>query len=214
MMSRIGWPMASVRVYQDCIVRRLHDGRQLLVRARRCFEDLNATRLAQLGRHPCARCRDGKGHLCGDQAGQLDILRRQIPWFREIQHELPDDALGGFERKERHRGNPLGPNDGQQRRQAGVLRDVGHDDRLGTFDAGCPWRVSFDSPAITVRQLAPCLEAHHAVRIEQKDRRPFDTETALERIECRLVDLLEPVGAIDRVRQLKTDGEWGRCDGQ
>ena len=50
--------------------------------------------------------------------------------------------------------------------------------------------------------------------IEQQDRRLLDAQPALERIERRLVDILEPVGAIDRVRQLKADGKRGRCGGQ
>ena len=66
--------------------------------------------------------------------------------------------------------------------------------------AGQPRRVSLDGPPITVRQFAPRLEAHHAVGIEQpQDRGPLDTKTSLERIECHLVDILEPVDAIDRV---------------
>jgi hypothetical protein len=74
--------------------------------------------------------------------------------------------------------------------------------------------MSLDRASIALRQSAPGLEAHHTVGIEQENRRFLDTETALKRVERRLVNLFETVGAADRVRQIEADGKRRSGGGQ
>ena len=158
--------------------------------------------------------RHREGDLGRDETGELQFFRRQVARLREIQHELPDDSVGILERDEGQRGDPFSEEGLEKRREIGVLGHVGHDDRLGAFHAGGPRGVSLDRTPIAVRQIAPSLEAHHAVGIEQQDGRLLDTESALERIEGRLVNVLEPLAPIDRVCQLKADRQRSRCGGQ
>src|SRR6185503_14147084 len=126
--------------------------------------------------------------------------RLQFARLGVIQHELADDAFGVFERNERHRGDALGANRRQEWRETGIPGDIRHDERFGALGAWRPRRVSFDGAAITLRELPPCLEAHDAVWIEEKNGRLLDAQSALEGVERRFVNVFETIGAADGVR--------------
>lgn len=70
--------------------------------------------------------------------------------------------------------------------------------------------MPLDGTPIPIGKSAPGLETHDAIRIDKQDRRVLDVQTALERIESRLVDFFETIGSTDRMRELQADGEWRR----
>ena len=88
-----------------------------------------------------------------------------------IQHELADHAAEADERDERHRRDAFGLDGRQEAAQRRILRDVGDDDRLRVRAVGRPRGVAFDRLSVRLGQPAVGLEAHHAVGIEQQDRR-------------------------------------------
>ena len=60
---------------------------------------------------------------------------------------------------------------------------------------------------VTIRggQTSPRRETHAAVGVEEEHGGASDAQTVGQGIECGFVDVLEPLGAADRLRQLRTN---------
>jgi hypothetical protein len=69
--------------------------------------------------------------------------------------------------------------------------------------------VPLDGGAVRSRKPAPRFEAHHAIVVIKEDRSAIDRERATNRVERRLENLLERVGAVHRVRELVEDLHLG-----
>jgi hypothetical protein len=65
--------------------------------------------------------------------------------------------------------------------------------------------VSFNGAPISVREAAPCNEAHHVVIVEQKNGRTLTTQRAYDRSERCIIDLLRRIGILQALRK----GEQG-----
>src|SRR5207244_6422848 len=63
----------------------------------------------------------------------------------------------------------------------------------------CPRRVTFNGGAIPVRQTVPRLEAHHAVAVEQKNRRAVRVRRLHKAIDRLVVHLLGRAGLAERL---------------
>ena len=147
---------------------------------------------------------DGEGDVRGDQRRELQLLVGEGSRLVQVDHELADEAAQADQRDERHPGDPFGLDRRQERRQRRVLRDVRDDDRLRLDRVGRPRTVALDRLAVGVRQAAPGGEAHDAAGVEEQDRRARHPEAPRQRVEGRLVDLVDGPGPADRQRQAVT----------
>ena len=146
----------AVQVFaDDRIVGRLHDGGEPLRSPVRLLERVDPRQLGllspcQAGARRLVRLRpfDRKGDLCRNDAGELQLFGRQVVRLPVIQHELAEDAVNPFERNERHGRDVLGAYRRQEGGKAGILLNVGNDNRFGAFGVRQPGRVTFDRPAI------------------------------------------------------------------
>jgi hypothetical protein len=138
---------------------------------------------------------EGEADLARDGDRDLPVALGEDVRLAVIGHELPDHRTGPQQRDEGEAEDAFGDDLLLDPVRLGGVADVAHEDRFRVDLARLPRRMAGKPRPVVLGDAAPRDELHHAMGIEEQDRRAV-AEDAADRVEPGREDLGERPGTV------------------